>query len=234
MNVNQYYIALKDETSKIFLESLNNNIAQNTAHDLIANLQTWYLIIEKEDSAIMLTNAIEELDISCLQMMQGLYRGSFSSLRLSLEMLIGSIYFSAYNLEYIEWKKGSKDLIWATISCKENGVLSNRFAEAYFPELKNNISEFLTNTKTLYRELSEMVHGNNSTWDYNDPSLSFNEEINKKYIECLKVYNEISNFTLSIRYLDNLDENNISKLETHLLDSLQHITEIRTKIGGSI
>ena len=83
MNVNQYYEKLKDETLKIFLESLNENTPQNSAHDLIANLQVWYTILKEEDSSNMLINSIEELDISCLQMMQGLYRGAFSSLRLS-------------------------------------------------------------------------------------------------------------------------------------------------------
>lgn len=234
MNVTQYYTALREETSKIFHESLDKEVAQNTAQSLIANLHDWYLILKEEDSSIMLRNAIEELDVSCLQMMLGLYRGSFSSLRLSLEMLIGSVYFSAFNLEYIEWKKGTQDLIWSKISCKDNGVLSRRFANAYFPELTDNLAGFLEKTKKLYRQLSEMVHGNNSTWDYNNPSISFSGNMNDKYVEYIKVFNEISNFILCVRYLNNLTDNDISTLETHLFDSIGHLEEIRIKIGGSI
>jgi hypothetical protein len=234
MNVNQYYSALKVETEKIFLESSNENTAQNTAHDLITNLQVWYTILNKEDSSTMLINSIEELDISCLQMMQGLYRGAFSSLRLSLEMLTGSVYFSAHNIEYKEWEKGSKDLIWATISCKENGVLSKRFAEAYFPELKDEIGDFSNRVKSLYRSLSEMVHGNYSTWNYDKPSLSFNSDINNIYNKYAKEYNELSNYILSLRFINTLTVDEISELEPHLLDSLEHVTQIRIKIGGSI
>jgi hypothetical protein len=182
----------------------------------------------------MLINSIEELDISCLQMMQGLYRGAFSSLRLSLEMLTGSVYFSAHNIEYKEWEKGSKDLIWATISCKENGVLSKRFAEAYFPELKDEIGDFSNRVKSLYRSLSEMVHGNYSTWNYDKPSLSFNSDINNIYNKYAKEYNELSNYILSLRFINTLTVDEISELEPHLLDSLEHVTQIRIKIGGSI
>lgn len=234
MNVNQYYNALKEETSKIFSESLNENTTQNNTHNLVANLHTWYTIVKKEDSSIMLINAIEELDISCLQMMQGLYRGAFASLRLSLEMLIGSVYFSAHNIEYKEWEKGSKDLVWGVISCNENGVLSKRFLEAYFPELKSHCNDFLIKTKLLYRSLSEMVHGNYRTWNYNKPSLLFSKEMNKKYNDNIKVYNELSNYILSVRFLNIITTDDISELESDLSDSIGYITAIREKLGGSI
>ena len=234
MNVNDYYKALKDETGKIFSSSLEKSNAQNITHDLISNLQVWYNILKNEDSSSMLLNSIEELDISCLQIMQGLHRGAFSSLRLSLEMLVGSIYFSAHNIEFKEWEKGSKDLIWASISCSENGILSTRFSEAYFPELKEHNAKNLTRVKLLYRSLSEMVHGNFSTWNYSTPSLSYNKEINDNYSRYIGDFSELSNYILSVRFLNFISTDALSELEPYLIEELQHISEIRTKIGGSL
>jgi hypothetical protein len=234
MTVNDYYKKLNSETTRIFDESLKENNIQSNTHDLISNLQIWYNLLKNNESSIMLLNAIEELDISCLQMMQGLYRGSFASIRLSLEMLCGSVYFSAHNIEYKEWSNGNRDLMWSYLFCPENGILSKRFTDAYYPELKDISAEFHERIKKLYRELSEMVHGNNKTWDYENPSLTHNVSLRSNYKLCIESYTVISNYILCLRFLKNLSSEDISKIEPHIIDCLGYNEEIRTKIGGQI
>lgn len=232
MTVNDYYKKLNSETSRIFDESLKKNSIQSQTHDLISNFQIWHKILEAHESSSMLLNSIEELDVSCLQMMQGIYRGAFASLRLSLEMLCGSIYFSAHNIEFKEWSLGNKDLMWSYLSCPDNGILSKRFSDAYFPELNSTTSVFHERIKKLYRQLSEMVHGNNKTWNYSNPSLSFNENLRGNYESYLEEYTVISNYLLCLRYLNSISEIDIAKVESHLIDHLSTIEEIRVKIGG--
>lgn len=235
MTANEYYNKLNQETTKILRSSLEDTKIQSSCTDLKSNLRDWYSIISKgNDSSIMLLNAIEELDISCLQLLQGLYRSSFASLRLSLEMICGSIYYSAHNIEYQEWSNGAKDLIWAHLLCTENGIFSKRFANAYFPELNNSVLSQLEITKKLYRELSEMVHGNNKTWSYDNPQLSFNKQSRDNYQSYIKILSTISNYGFCLRYLHLLNQNDIPKIEIHVLDHLQHVDEIRHKIGGPI
>lgn len=234
MTVNDYYTILNSETTRIFNESLADNKMQSNTHDLVSNLQIWYKLLKNNESSNMLFNAIEELDISCLQMMQGLYRGAFASMRLSLEMLCGSIYFSAHNIEYKEWSHGNRDLSWSQLVCPDNGVFSKRFTDAYFSELKSSSGEFHEKTKKLYRELSEMVHGNSKTWNYENPALNYNEGLRANYKVYLDSYTLIANYILCLRFLNFLSSADISELEPHLIECLGFNEEIRTKIGGQI
>ncbi|MFT6843264.1 MAG: hypothetical protein ACJASR_002040 [Psychroserpens sp.] len=232
MTVNDYYTTLNSETNRIFSETLSQGDAQGLAHDLVNTLQVWKSILIKYESSEMLSNSIEELDMSCLQMMQGTYRGSFASLRLSIEMLCGSIYYSAHNIEYKEWLNGSRDLTWSTLSCPDNGVLSKRFTDSYFPELANTSNDIHKQLKMLYRELSEMVHGNNKTWNYENPKLFFNEKLKDNYKSYIEKYSIMSNYVLCLRYLNSLTPDEVSKVETHINDSLGYIEAIRITIGG--
>lgn len=232
MNVNDYYKQLSSETSRILNDSLGDGSLQGLVHDHISNLQEWSKVLQNEPSAPMLRNSIEELDMSCLQMLQGMYRSSFASLRLSVEMLVGSVFYSSHQIEYVEWSKGSRDLHWSTIMDHENGVLSHRFMKAYFPELEANYGEYFKNLKDLYRELSEMVHGNYRTWDASNPKLTKNETLQKKYKEFLQIFIECSNFILCLRFLKSLKTGDVTILETIINDSLGHVEPIRVQIGG--
>lgn len=232
MTINEYYKKLNAEINRIFEESMKSNNIQGNTHDLINNLQTWYQLLKAKDASNMLLNAIEEIDISCLQMLQGIYRGAFASLRLSLKMFCGFIYFSSHNIDYVDWTKGNKDLQWSYLLDNENGILSVRFSKAYFEDLNKYVSNYQDRTRTLYRGLSEMVHGNYETWDYNNPTVLFNNVLRNKYFEYIETYYQICNFILSLRFLKSFSPNEIQEIETHIIDSVSHIEAIRILIGG--
>jgi hypothetical protein len=134
-----YYKQLNLAASEVFDLSTKDNTFIGAVQDLKTNLHYWETAISPyTQSSIMLRHSLEELDISCFQILQGLYRGAFTSLRLALEMLCGAVYFSAHNIEYIEWQNGSQDIIWSKLICPDNGILSKRFSNAYFPELSEH------------------------------------------------------------------------------------------------
>lgn len=231
MKPSDYYVKLSKEIEAVFNESLNKDSLSADVHDLIINLSDWQKAISSYASSQLINNSIEQIDKSCLLCLQGLYRQSFKSLRLSLEMISASIYFSAYNLEYNEWLNGGYDIKWAVVTDPDNGILSNRFSNAYFPECKELTSSYLTQLKILYRKLSEMVHGNHQTWGLGT-KIIYNSELSGNYKNTIKEISNISNFMLCLRFLNEIKERDDDSLDTHLIHNLNHVEQIRTKIGG--
>lgn len=234
MNVKKYYKDLKAQTDTVFIASIENSDLIGSVHDTLICLNDWKRVINNQSTSKILLNVIEQIDLSCLLSLNGLYRQSFSTLRLALEMVSASIYFSAFNLEYNEWQKGGYDIRWAVIMDSESGILSSRFAKAYFPELISVCGDELNETKSFYRELSEMVHGNFSTWDFEEPNIQLKSQSIEKYATSIKNFNKIVNLIHCVRYLNNLSQPEIETLESHIMDSFSHIDIIRTKIGGPV
>lgn len=233
MDTQEYYKKLNDQKNSTFSNTLENKPLLGLSHDLIINIDDWSKVTDKHSSSRILANAIEQVDISCLHILDGLYRSGFAALRLSLEMLTGAIYFSANNLEFEEWLKGGYDLNWSTIMDKENGVLSKRFANAYYPECADIGQGYFTRTKKLYRELSEMVHGNNKTWNFDNPSIAFDQNLIDDYKRILEEFSVILNFQMCVRFLNGLTPEEVSFVESHITDSIGTEEIIRTKIGGT-
>ncbi|MFT6500615.1 MAG: hypothetical protein ACJASQ_000724 [Crocinitomicaceae bacterium] len=234
MDTKEYYTKLNFQKNNTFVETVENNILLGLSHDLIISLADWNKVITGHDPSNLLKNAIEQVDIACIHILEGMYRSGFAALRLSMEMVAGTVYFSSYNLEYEEWLKGGYDLNWSTIMNDENGILSRRFANAYFPECSDIIGRYLTRSKKMYRELSEMVHGNSSTWSFENPSIMHRPNLVTKFIEVLNEFIVVVNFELCVRFLDKLPPESIEIIETHVSDSLGTEEIIRTKIGGSV
>ncbi len=234
MQAETYYTAINKASQEVFTKSIGSCDFLGNIHDYSTALQDWIQVIPNDLEVQILNHSIEQVEISCLSLLSGIYRQSFASLRLSLELLFGSTYFSASKLELVEWMKGSRDLNWKTINDQDNGVLSKRFSNAFFPELSNYVSEERNKATMLYRELSEFVHGNYSTWNLERPSLSLNKDLIVQYERNFKSFSSISQFLLCVRYLKQLDQEKLSKVEPHIMDELRHITEIRAVFGGSI
>jgi hypothetical protein len=233
MDIQEYYKKLNDQKNNTFSNTLENKLLLGLSHDLIININDWSKVTNSHSSTRLLNNAIEQVDISCLHILDGLYRSGFAALRLSLEMLTGAIYFSANNLEFEEWLKGGYDLNWSVIMDEENGVMSRRFANAYYPECADIRGGYFTRTKKMYRELSEMVHGNNSTWNIENPSIAFDQNLIDDYKRILEEYSVILNFQMCVRFLNSLSPEEIYSIESHISDSIGTEEIIRTKIGGT-
>ncbi|MEN4759834.1 hypothetical protein ABEG63_05795 [Chryseobacterium sp. C39-AII1] len=231
MNIKEYTIELKKQTDTIFEESIKKENHLANTYELINNLDLWVKALENKYDCLMIRNSIEEIEISLHQINQGLYRGSFVSLRLALEMITGFVYFSSHNIEFVEWLNGDRDLKWAEISCKENGILSSRFFSAYYKELQSIQEESFSILKNLYRELSEMVHGNYLTWNNSKPELKLDLSKIDLFDNYISNFKKISSRILSLRFLKEIDKNNIEDL---MFEETLTINEIRKYIGGPV
>lgn len=231
MNNSEYIQALKLQTDQIFIKSLENISHMNVTYTLIDNLNKWYENLKPKYECCMLRNSIEEIEISLLNASLGLYRSSYISLRLALEMFSGFLYFSTHDIEYKEWLQGEKDLIWSEINNYEKGITSKRFFKAYFHELESSQENYLEILKNLYRNLSENVHGNPDTWNLDKPELKYNSEKIKSYQNYIKDFYKVSAHLLCVRFLKETSENSRYDLIT---DENLEDDNIRKLLGGAV
>lgn len=234
MKAQEYYRAINVATHTTFENSVSHCNFLGKIHDYSASIQEWMEVIPSNQEKHMINHSLEQIEFSCLSLLSGLYRQSFTSLRLALELLFGSIYFSAHQIEYIEWKKGSRDLSWTTINDDDNGVLSKRFSNAFFPELSIYIDAQRNIAKEVYRGLSEFVHGNYATWNKEKPNLLIDENLIEEYRKKFYALNSISHFLLTMRYLKEVNPEDLHKIEAHVMDELQYIDDIRRIFGGTV
>ena len=95
------------------------------------------------------------------------------------------------------------------------------------------IVDYNNRAKSVYRKLSEYVHGNNETWERSGLTLEYNEELKKRYFELFKEVSDILLFILNCRYLKSLDAETLDNISEFLLDELSHISAIREFLGGA-
>src|ERR1700752_4820599 len=126
------------------------------AHDL----ETWCPRISDHSETDLLSTASAEYVLAMLNVCQGQYRNAFKGLRLVLELCLQFTYLSASVLLREEGMKGEQDTIWATLVAHEQVPFGIHFCRAFFPELKEHTAHFRALAQTVYRELSECIHGN--------------------------------------------------------------------------
>lgn len=234
MTAEEYIRKINGQIQELFDESLESN--KNviiSGIDFSKSLQTWLEIIPNDNYKILLTNSIQSLELSIISQSYCLYRNSFSSLRLSMEMLFGGIYFSTTTIDFIEWTKSSKDLNWSTLNDLNNGVISHRFCNAFFPELKEVNESYHTKAKDLYRDLSEYVHGNHHTWITEGAALKIDQNEIHSFNQYLNLFYEISIFALCLRYLKSIKKNQLEAVVPIILQTLNHVTPIHEYLTSS-
>lgn len=234
MDAAHYFSKLNDESQEVFASSIENCNFLGLVHDLAASLYDWKCVIVNAPENQLLEHCCEQLEMSCLSLLTGQYRQAYSDLRLSIEMLFGFVYFSAHRLEYVEWTLGSRDLNWRTINGEESGVLSVRFSKAFLPEAQYYVTDAFGRANCLYRRLSEFTHGNYATWDILQPSIKKNQTFIDLYSELIPEVRYLFMLALAIRFLKVLDQDALSKIEHHILDELNTLTEIRRLLGGPV
>lgn len=217
MDVITYLRGLRAETQLIFDSSLEHQADLGSVHHLASCIYEFSDCLVDATEKNILVAVSTQLESATLSAVMGMYRQSFGSLRLGLEMGLGVIYFSVYRLELREWLEGRADLKWNVLIDENNGVLSSRFAKAFFEELSLDCNNYRIRAAGIYRKLSEYVHGNYDTWSENGMAISYDSTLLKQYFS---MFSEVANvvlFALVCRYYKSLT------LET--LDSLGFIAE---------
>lgn len=230
MDINKYYKKLPQQSEEIIdltLADFEKEISESH-YSCECMFDFTEEIINVNEEPCALKNAISQFETSIYCLTLGLYRQANSCLRLGFELALGSIQFSTNKLEYLEWQIGKQDVKWHKLIDEENGVLSVRFCNAFNLDLVDNVAIFNKRASSVYRILSEFVHGNNETWNKDGLQLIYHKDLASNFFNSFKEVTEIILFTLSIRYLKNVDKDNVDFLRTEL----SHIETIRIYLGG--
>jgi hypothetical protein len=167
-----FYLALNDAARTSIEQSTDDPTGLGSAQDRVDDLSRWRALLAERPDSVVFWHALNEVTVGLFLLASGLYRPAFVSLRLFLELSLASVHFSTNRLELAEWLGGVRDVHWASLSDSEQGVLSPRYAKAFFPELSESVLIYNAIGRKIYRELSEFVHGNHHTWGISDRSHS--------------------------------------------------------------
>lgn len=232
MNIEQYLSQLNERSQRIYTKTITDfDDLGKTHHNASFIAEFSENIFDENESKMVLTVAVQ-LESATLNMVYGMYRQAYSSLRLAFELGLGAIHFSVHKLEHNEWIAGNNDIKWSKLIDVDNGVISERFSNAFFPELKDLMKDYNNKAKKIYRKLSEFVHGNNATWTKSGLALTYNEDLKKEYYNLYSTVSEILIFLMCCRYLKTFKQQEKEKISTFILEEMKHISAIREFLGG--
>mgnify|MGYP006076633135 CR=1 FL=1 len=210
----------------------------------VTDLENWVNILSLRPENALFKLAEQEYMSSLLNVAQGQYRNAFKGLRLVLELIIQGTYLSANIIELQEWLRNARDTNWTTLTggklendvgeefVQERGPMCKRFSDAFFPEIRDQASTFNTMARTLYRELSETIHGNMPNHIPLPSSLEFDKETFELWHEKAETTRLLCIFCLTLRYAAELTETERASIEAGVSDQLGHIEPIRILFGG--
>ncbi len=207
---------------------------QSTSHSFIKDLERWCEALVARPEVGMLKAAMCEYQFALLSLVQGQYRQAFMSLRLTMELLLGAVYFSGNELELRIWLKGDRDLVWAAIIDENGGVFSKKFISAFFETLADEARHYRLIAETTYRESSEYVHGNAATHSELPGTLAFSQETFETWHQKANSVRLTTSFALCCRYVFFLDTPTRNSLEPVLLDNLGHLAAVRAILGAPV
>lgn len=231
MDTITHFEKLRQQLNAVFDTTLTDLSVSGNSQYYAACLYEFSEHIQDASEKRILERVCSQIQGASLTAAFGLYRQAFSSLRLSLEMGLSTAYFSIHRLEMYEWLDGREDIHWNRLIDKDRGVLSDRFAQAFFPDLLDEMKNIRVEAIEVYRSLSEFVHGNNETWEDGKILLKYNKIMYNKFnILCRKVF-EILMFVLMCRYMKTFNAETLDEL-VFISAEFSHMGPIREFIGG--
>lgn len=232
MDIQKYFTKLNTESQAIFNHTISEKEKLGTLHHLSSCVHEFAeCLLDPQEKEILVTVSAQ-LESANLNLVLGLYRQAFASLRLAFEMGLAAMYFSVNKLELHEWRDGRSDIKWSSLVDEENGVLSKRFAKAFFSECSEYIDDYREKAVSTYRKLSEYVHGNNETWEKSGIKLHYNDALLELYFEYYKSVSEVILFAAVCRYARQFNESTRESLQ-FIPEEFNEIKPIRKLFGQS-
>lgn len=219
-----HYEAIAEATREVRKQAFSELEALQSAHSSIDEVRAWHQALQNRPEAIIFAQVISGLELGLFALVSGLYRQAYGSLRLAVELIAGVSWFSSHRLDLAEWQTGERDLIWREITNPDEGILSPRYRKAFFPEL-NEERKYNSLYSKLYRELSEHVHGNARTWEAPD-NIGFDKALHNQWLEKLQTFMLVMNVLLSLRYLQEIAEEHIRRLEPILRTRVPQVSAV--------
>lgn len=191
------------------------------SHAFISDYALWIDALDKRSEQPVFQSALREYQFALLALCSGHYRAAFAALRLTLELTFAGVQWSANERELREWKLGQRDSNWATLTDRENGILSKQFVTLFSEGLADEATQYLAPAVSVYRECSEYVHGNAHTQRSIPGNLAFDDNLFNAWHEKASVVRLAASFAFAARYLTDIDNTARSRLESMILDHLR-------------
>jgi hypothetical protein len=234
MNIREHYIELGKKTERILSATLSNSdlSLMSKNHSFISDYEKWLLVLKDRPEIDIFQNAVKEYQMALLSNNIGLYQQAFMGLRFFFERSLVAVLFSAKELDLNLWKMGDRDTYWAEITDNDNGLFSQKFCKAFFPELKDEIAHFKAISQKVYRECSEYVHGNKKVLGKIPSVLEYSEELLVEWNQKAEVINRVLLFVFCLRYLKALKEEGIKEISLSIQEEFKGINPIIDSING--
>jgi hypothetical protein len=236
VSLEQYYRKLYRSCGDVLSQSFRFDEAglHAVAHHFVQDLNRWYDVLKARPESRLLLASLSEYQFALLAVVLGQYRQSFMSLRLSFELALGAVHFSANELKLRQWIKGRHDLVWAALVDADSGVFSKPFITVFYEDLADSGREYGAIAESVYRECSEYVHGNASTQSSRGEKVEFQRDSFLAWHEKAKAVRLASSFALCARYVELLSPPERALLEQVLLDNLGHLSAVRAILGAPV
>lgn len=161
----------------------------------------------------------------------GMYKHAYTSLRSYFELFLFGIKLSVNELDFRMWKSNKKDLYWSEIIHEDNGVFSHNFFEVFCKDLKDYRKEYASLAMHCYRECSEFIHNNYSTFQRNniiELSQSEFENLSNK----ISNMNKVICFIYFVRYFDVIKNDINTDIEEFINDKIGTHPEVIAMLKG--
>lgn len=207
--------------------------ALTRSHQFISDLTLCKSVLLARREAALLEHAMKEYQFALFALHQGFYRHAFSALRLSFELGLSAIEFSANELALRQWEAGTLDINWARLLNLDNGVFSKNFLRAFSFGIEDRGMHFRTISEKVYRECSEYVHGNSATHVELPQDLVFSKSSILAWSDKASSIHLVFLFVFFSRYVKDMDEEKRKVIEESFVDPLGYIKEVRIAFGAT-
>ena len=208
-------------------------VALTSNYRMVADISLCMSVIPHRREKILLEHATKEYQFALFSLHQGFYRHAFSALRLSFELLLSSIEYSANELSLRQWEAGTLDINWTRLLNLDSGIFSKNFLRAFSVGLDDRGMHFRSISEKAYRECSEYVHGNAATHAELPADLTFSKASILTWSDKSNSVHLVFLFLFFSRYVADMGESERKIIEESFLDSLGYIKEVRIAFGAT-
>jgi hypothetical protein len=209
----------------------SHRIQLGEVHQSDADLALWLNYLDGPTVPMMIT-ARRELALAEYSAASGLYRQSFASLRLFLELNFAAVYFSVNELERRRWISDRVDFSWSSALNSDTGILSEMFVSEFASDLSLAATDHSRLAQSCYRYCSQFIHGKHKDSERLPTALEYSSDILTEWCEKAKQATEVVLFVFYVRYGEIADVKANDDLRTMLLTRFGHIPQIRSRLGG--
>lgn len=224
-------------TSAILEESLRDKdciLALTKSYCFVNDISLCVSLVSGRRESKLILHSIKEYQFALFALNQGFYRHAFSALRLSFELALSAIEFSANEIALRQWEQGSYDVSWGRIVNPDAGIFSNNFLKSFSAGVDDKGQHFRSLAEKVYRECSEYVHGNASTHCDLPVDINFSKNCVIDWCEKAAVIHMVVLFSFFSRYLNDMTESERRKVESPFLENLGYIKSVRVIFGAAI